>query len=77
MGTVKACQICGYDCSQDETSVSIAKHTKAEGMVELAYLCLDCFARGILWASEKSKQHAHCEDKSSEPDNPNENGQGQ
>lgn len=48
------CQVCGHNTAADETGVSIISNTRARGRELLAFICLRCYARGILYAANAS-----------------------
>jgi len=55
---LRPCQVCGELCGSDRhdgySSVTISQ-VKAEDTEELAYLCLRCFAGGILHAARLAR----------------------
>lgn len=53
------CQVCGHDCSVSSDGVRLIRDTKKDGEELLAYLCIRCYARGIVWAAEQAKPRAN------------------
>jgi hypothetical protein len=56
---VRPCQVCGEQCGDEWTAGGYANVTismrRESGTEELAYLCLRCFAEGILHAARLAR----------------------
>jgi hypothetical protein len=56
----KPCQVCGESCGGSMaggySSITILQSKQGGGCEELAYLCLKCYATGILYAAKQARE---------------------
>ncbi len=48
----KLCQVCGFDTAKNSEGVYISRCRNGDEL--LALLCIECWARGNLWAAKQS-----------------------